>query len=129
MHRRGRPIIANGWGYDHPERTGEIRRPKCAEEGLRVRNLPGEDTHFHYITATTESMSTAHSRPGTMGQRIIPDSINPLKGKNTQTTPVTKRAKFLEPVVYTRQIRHVQLQTPKGNQLVQALFDTRSSVL
>ena len=100
----------------------------CAEEGLRVRNLPGEDTHFHYITATTENMPTAHSCPSPRGQHIIPNSSNPLKRKNTQTTPSTKPTKFLEPVVYTRLIRKVQLQTPKGNQSVHALFDTGSNV-
>src|SRR6266849_699159 len=73
-------------------------------------------------------MSTAHSRPIREVRTHTMDSPNQQKRKATSTTTISKRAKFLEPVVYTRLIRPVQLQTPRGNQTVQALFDTGSNV-
>src|SRR6266849_1403421 len=73
-------------------------------------------------------MSTAHSRPIREVRTHTMDSPNQQKRKATSTNPTNKRAKFLEPVIYNRLIRPVQLTTPNGNQTVQALFDTGSNV-
>jgi hypothetical protein len=73
-------------------------------------------------------MPTAHSRPAQNAERGT-NAPNPLKRKLPQNQPSTdKRAKFLERVTYSRLIRQVQLQTPNGNQSLQALFDTGSNV-
>src|SRR6266481_2858598 len=50
------------------------------------------------------------------------------KGKITHQEGSSKRAKFLEPITYTRFIRPVTLSTPEGERTAQALFDTGSNV-
>src|SRR6266481_430695 len=54
-------------------------------------------------------------------------NLNP-KRKILQGEGSSKRAKFLEPITYTRLIRPVTLNTPEGERTVQALFDTGSNV-
>src|SRR6266436_6584954 len=54
-------------------------------------------------------------------------NLNP-KRKILQGEGSSKRAKFLEPITYTRLFRPVTLNTPEGERTVQALFDTGSNV-
>src|SRR3978361_121130 len=47
---------------------------------------------------------------------------------NTDIAKISKKAKFLEPIVYQRLIREVKLDTPEGTKTIQALFDTGANV-
>ena len=87
-----------------------------------VRNHPGGDTHSHNNTPT--KMPSTQSHPWCKNP-----SDNPHKRKQTNTaTEISKKAKFLEPIIYKRLIREVRLDTPEGTKTIQALFDTGANV-
>src|SRR6266481_1277609 len=66
-------------GLWSPEGNKTIRRPKCAEEGLIVRNLPGEDTHFLYTIMTPEQNDSTQPEPQTK---------NPARARIVQTSKI-----------------------------------------
>src|SRR3978361_1634860 len=73
-------------------------------------------------------MSSTQSHPWC---KNISDNTTPKPHKQKQTNTVTgisKKAKFLEPVIYKRLIREVRLDTPEGPKTIQALFDTGANV-
>ena len=47
MHRLGRLIIANGWGYYPKKRKRKTADPSVLRMDNEVRNPPGGDTHSH----------------------------------------------------------------------------------
>src|SRR3978361_266560 len=71
-------------------------------------------------------MSSTKSHPWC---KTISNNNNDRKRKSNQNlTAISKKAKFLEPIIYQRLIREVKIDTPEGTKTIQALFDTGANV-